>query len=270
MDDNAAGDLDMTEELPFRDESLEKRMQILDRIDSGQISADEGLRLLSELEPEQSAETETTPLPLSEAPALPGAEPYEPGSAANNWDPPSEPAGQTSAETAQAVTGDLYRQPEVLPGQHPFNSEDFARWHRYWMIPLWVGVGITVFGGLLMYWAMESAGFGFWFLCAAVPFAIGVLCMVIAAQSRTAHWLHLRVRQRPGERPQNIAISFPIPIGLTAWFFRTFRHRIPGLENVPQDIDQLILAVRDGTSPETPLYIEVDEGDGERVEIYIG
>ena len=36
-------------------------------------------------------------------------------------------------------------------------------------------------------------------------------------------------------------------------------------------LDEVILVLSDSTTPEVPLYAEVDEGDvGERVEIYIG
>jgi len=139
------------------------------------------------------------------------------------------------------------------------------------MIPLWIGVGITVLSGMLMYWALQSAGVGFWFICAIIPFVIGVLVMAMGAQSRTARWLHLRVQQPPGERPQRIAISFPLPIGLTSWFFRTFRHRIPGMDSVPENIDEILNAMRDSTSPENPIYIRVDDDeDGDKVEIFIG
>jgi hypothetical protein len=262
IDENIAGDIDASGETLPPDEHLLQRMQILDRIDSGQISTDEGLRLLDELDMEyDTALQATSPVP-PENPSVAFESTAADGSTV--WETRAQGAASVAPEIAGAV------KPEVIPTQRPFDSEDFARWRRYWMIPLWIGAGITVIGSILMAWAMNSGGFGFWFLCASLPFAVGVLLMVIAAQSRTAHWLHIRVRQPPGERPQKIAISFPIPIGLAAWFFRTFRHRIPGMEGVPQNIDELILAVRDGTTPDNPLYIEVDEDDGERVEIYIG
>jgi hypothetical protein len=34
-------------------------------------------------------------------------------------------------------------------------------------------------------------------------------------------------------------------------------------------MDEVIIAL-EKTSPEAPFYVEVDEGDGERVEVYIG
>jgi hypothetical protein len=96
-----------------------------------------------------------------------------------------------------------------------------------------------------------------------------VVLIVMSWGSRTARWLHVRVRQRPGEWPQNIAFSFPIPLRMTAWFLRVFGDFIPGLHGT--SVDELIVALGDSTSPENPLYIEVeDDEDGERVEVFIG
>jgi hypothetical protein len=243
------------------DEPLD-RMKILDMIGSGQISAEEGLRLLAELPEKDEAEA------LQPAPGAhedPSVQPeHQPPAAqpAGEFIPETEPApGEPGPESGQPV------EPEIL---HKSPPPDFSKWQRYWMIPLWVGLGVTIFGALLVAWALESSGLGFWFLCASIPLAVGVIILVIGAQSRTARWLHLRVRQSPGERPQNIAISMPLPIGLASWFFRTFRGVIPGLDQVPVNIDEVLTAVRDSTDSENPMYIEVDEDDGEKVQIYIG
>jgi hypothetical protein len=56
---------------------------------------------------------------------------------------------------------------------------------------------------------------------------------------------------------------------MTAWFFRVFGGKIPGLQDT--SVDELIMALGDSTNPENPLYIEVeDDEDGERVEVFIG
>ncbi len=159
---------------------------------------------------------------------------------------------------------------EVLPPAAPYAPPaDAQKWKRWWMLPVWIGVGITVFGGLFMYLALRSSGIGFWFVCASTPFILGVLVIAVAWGSRNAPWLHLRVRQAPGERPEKIAFSMPLPVRPAAWFLRTFGRWIPGLQD--QSYDELILAVGDKTSPDNPLYIVVDEEDtGEKVEIYIG
>ncbi len=114
-----------------------------------------------------------------------------------------------------------------------------------------------------------SSGFGFWFVCATLLLLFGLLVMLLAWQSRTAPWLHLRIEQKPGERPQRIAFSFPIPIQPAVWFVRVFGNRIPSLRNT--SLDEVLLAVGETTSSENPISIQVDEGeDGEKVEIYIG
>jgi len=159
----------------------------------------------------------------------------------------------------------------VLPSRPdtPEVREDIRKWKRWWVIPLWIGAAVTVIGGLLMFWAYTAGGFGFWFACAWFPFLLGVGILALAWGSRTAPWLHVRVQQAPGEKPQKIAISFPIPVHLTAWGLRTFGHHIPHMENT--SLDEVILALKDVARDETPLFVDVDEGeDGERVQVFIG
>jgi len=168
----------------------------------------------------------------------------------------ADPASQAVIEPL-APTG-----PATLP-------DDARKWKRWWMVPVWIGVGITVFGGLFMYLALQSSGIGFWFVCASTPFILGLLVIVLGWGSRNAPWLHLRVQQPPGEKPERIAFSMPLPIRPAAWFVRTFGRWIPSMKEY--SIDEMILAVGDKTSPENPLYIVVDEDEtGEKVEIYIG
>lgn len=236
-----------------------ERMRILELIDSGQITAEEGLRLLAALPTEE----ETSSLAFDDEPDSAEINIGAPESASTGqMGGTPEPGAETPAGArAEAVEA------EVLPENKP---PDFERWRQYWLIPFWIGVGITIFGGLMMGLVLQSSASGFWFFCATIPFLIGVLVMFIGWQSRRARWLHLRVKQSPGERPQNIRISLPLPVGLTAWFMRTFRNRIPGMESVPENVDQMLYAVRDGTSAENPIFIKVDDEDGEQVEIYIG
>ena len=138
------------------------------------------------------------------------------------------------------------------------------------MWPMAMGIVITFFGALLLYWAYSAAhGLSVWFFCASPPFAFGVLLMALAAASRTAKWIHVRVNNTKGDEPRRVAISFPLPIGPAAWFLRTFRGYIPKLKDTA--VDELILALGETTSADNPLYVEVDEGEnGEQVQVYIG
>jgi hypothetical protein len=220
--------------------SEEERRQVLEMVQSGMITAEQGLELLKALQEEE----DSVP-PMIEA-----------GAAASNA---PEAADTTEAEDLP---------PSSRSGPPADLGKSAKKWRNYWWIPLWIGVGITTISAIFMYLAYEANGFSFWFACTWFPFLLGVLIMALAASSRTARWLHVRIQQEPGEHPQKIAFSFPIPIRLTSWFLRTFRHTIPGLNEVPK-MDEMFTALENVT-PEEPFYVEVDEGDGERVEVYIG
>ena len=143
---------------------------------------------------------------------------------------------------------------------------------RLWQIPLWIGIGVTIFGGWLVYWVMQESGMGFWFYCSWLPFLFGVLLIGIAWGSRTSRWLHVRVQRKPGsEGPKNISLSFPLPLRFTSWAIRTFGHNIRDLEKTA--VDEVVQALEQSVNSDAPLYVEVDEDDDddvEHVQVYIG
>jgi hypothetical protein len=250
-------------------EDKSENMRILEMIESGKISVEEGVGLLAALGGgDEPAVDEAASLVagISLANRAPGsAESSEPI-------PDPSPIWSSSAEVLDGGQNiAVSSTPQILVDNPPAEPPPEAqKWRRWWIIPLWVGVGLSVVGAVLLYAAVQSTGgVNFWFFCAGVPFTLGVLAIILAWQSRTSPWLHLRVQQAPGESPQRIAISMPLPTRLIAWFLRTFGHKIPSMDG--QDLDQIILAVGRNASPENPIYIQVDEGEnGEKVEIYIG
>jgi hypothetical protein len=279
-----------------------ERLKILEMIDNGLISVDEGVDLLKALDQRQ-IEPGSVAGSIEELPENPGLVVdnekvvfSEPAPASQN---PPEVTSSEEVAPEEEIVGEVgfeeqsADQPEPTmnfdaessqsseqvhaPQAEPALEEEFTspkidpnmlKWKGFWWIPFWAGVGVTIISTSLMYYAWFKGGFGFWFACTWFPFMLGVAVMALAYASRTARWLHVRVHQKPGEKPQNIAISLPIPLRLTAWFFRTFKGRIPQMGNT--GIDELIMAL-EATNPETPFYVEVDEGEnGERVEVYIG
>lgn len=236
----------------------EERLQILDMIASGQISAQQGVELLSALDEEEAQQAESVSTPDAALPQSTASVPAE----ASTTEPAAPTPPSSSGMAAPVAPGATDNQPEDLP----FNPR-LKKWQGWWRIPLGIGVIATVLTGLLMYSIYNASGFGFWFACSWFPFLLSVAILALAGASRSAHWLHVRVHQPPGQRPQNIAISFPIPLTLMAWFLRTFRSKIPKMEGV--NPDEMILALHHVT-PDKPFYVEVNEDDGERVEVYIG
>jgi hypothetical protein len=146
---------------------------------------------------------------------------------------------------------------------------DLLKWKRWWIIPALIGMGITLLSGMLMYATWNTHGFGFLFLLTWIPFAAGIAVLALAWGSRHSPWLHLRIQQKPGQKPHRIAFSFPIPIRLTAWGLRKFGHRIPQMDAT--GLDEVLIALKDTANEDAPLVIEVDEGeDGEKVQVIIG
>ena len=228
-----------------------ERTKILEMIAEGTISAQDGIKLLDALE-ETSVES-----PVQEDTA--GFEIPE-----ETMD--SEIPDDFGMHADEVLETDAVYQPDAAP--KPPDPEDMKKWKRFWVIPLWIGVGVTVIGGALMYSAFAASGIGFWFACAWFPFLIGVLLMAFAWGSRTAPWLHVRVHQRPGESPQKIAISFPLPIRLAGWGLRTFGHFIPNMEGV--DLESLLKAIDESAKGGTPFFVDVNDEDGEHVQVFIG
>jgi hypothetical protein len=228
---------------------------ILEMIESGRITPEEGLNLLQALGEAQDQDDDV--FAEGDQPEL-GAAP-EPVPAA-----PAPPAAPPSASAVAAA-------PDVVTAEPPAPElrPDFAHFRRIAMIPLWSGVIVTVLGGVLMYQVLQSRGLGFWFVCASTPFVLGLAVVILAWQARTARWLHLRIKQKEGERPRNINLSLPLPLRFIAWLLRVARGRIAGLDDT--SVDEIIIALGNSTNPDEPLYIHIDEtDDGEEVQIYIG
>jgi hypothetical protein len=230
-----------------------ERKKILEMIEQGVISAQDGVKLLDALD----GESEVSTLPEIEA----SPEVAQP--TVNFADEIPDDFGDAPEEVLEP---DAVYHPEPLP--QPPDTDEINKWKRWWVIPMWMGVGITVIGGALMYAAFARSGVGFWFACAWFPFMLGVLVMALAWASRTAPWLHVRVHQRPGETPQKIAISFPLPIRLAGWGLRTFGHYIPNMEGV--DLEGVMNAIDESAKDGTPFFVDVDDEDGERVQVFIG
>jgi len=244
-----------------------ERTKILEMIETGTITAEEGMTLLNVLSESSFPEAENDyvdglPENISAADSETELSDVLPG--------PDGEHLEIEFDESEMYAGEV----EVLPEQpkvEALGSEEINKWKRWWVIPLWIGAGITVLGGLLMFWAYRANDFqfGFWFACAWFPFLSGVGLLALAWGSRTTPWLHVRVHQKPGESPQKIAISFPIPIRLTAWGLRTFGHFIPHMDGT--SLDEVILALKDISTDEAPLFVDVDEGEyGEKVQVFIG
>lgn len=213
--------------------SVEEQRRILKMVEDGKISADEAMTLIRAIEQDSAGEG------LEVIEAAPGsghrAEPVE----------ASESSGASEFE------------------------EVAARARRFARIPLWIGVGITLLFAGLMYWALQSSGFGFWFYCLTFPFLFGVLIIALASGSGSSRWLFVDVRQKPGEKPGRITLGFPAPLGLVSWFFGNFGHHLHGMDR--EKAREIAGMIRMTGKSKSPLIVNAqDDEDGEQVTVYIG
>ena len=140
---------------------------------------------------------------------------------------------------------------------------------RFAMIPLWVGVILTVLSAWWMYSVQQNAGLNFWFFCLSMPFLLGILLIALGAGSGSSRWLYVNVdRSHQADWPKNITIALPLPLGLVGWFLKNFGSHIEGLKKTT--IDEVLMAVSMAKSVTEPLIIHVDDDGGERVQVFIG
>ena len=214
--------------------SAEEKKEILKMIEEGKITAEEAIELIKAIEADEAQ---------NEADAF-------------------------SAEASEDDTSDTTSQTQARERDANFNAiADRVR--GFWRIPLWIGIGITVLSGLWMLGAMQSAGFGFWFYCSWLPLLLGIFIITLVAGSRKSHWLFVKVKQSPGEKPENITFGFPLPLRLSAWLLRTFGGMIPGMENVV-GVEEILETLADTPVGDSALIVDVKDDDGEEVQVFIG
>lgn len=208
----------------------EERSHILRMVADGKITAEEGVTLLRALEEAQHEE---------------------------------EGVANQSAQfvVEKGVMG------ESESGPTPARLRDAAR--RLWHIPLWVGVAAVILSGWGMYTLLAAHYLNFWFYCLIAPFLLGVGLIALAVNSRTARWLVVDIRQKPGAKPGRIFFGFPLPLKCLAWGARTFGRNIPDAERA--NVSAAVEMLESGLSDDEPLLIHTGEDeDGTSVQVYLG
>jgi hypothetical protein len=183
--------------------------------------------------------------------------------------------GRISAEEGVQLLG-LVTEPqppddgaEVGQGQTTPTGDDTARpvpdARRYWVYPLWGGALLMVLGGAVISGSRsQERGGGWTWLCGWAPLVLGVLVVTLSVWARTAHWMHLSVK----DKEDHISLSFPVPLRLGGAVLRLASHFVPQLRGTI--VDEAVSALQDELDSGQPVSIEVqDEEEGEQVHIEI-
>ncbi len=137
-------------------------------------------------------------------------------------------------------------------------------WRRVWVYVLAGGLLLATLAVVFTVPIAQGRRHAGWLACTVPLLIFGALAAGLTWWSRTARWLHVRVR----EEEQRISISLPLPLRTAAWALRLARPWAPQLKDTA--VDELILSLAEADVEEEILIVEVDEGEGEQVEVRIG
>ncbi len=155
---------------------------------------------------------------------------------------------------------------EELPAAGPGDEiplPDLGWWQHAWLIPLGIGVAITSLSAWLLSWGYMNERM-FWFYCSWLPLLLGIFVLMLGAWSRQARWAHVRIRSKDGTR---ISVSAPLPARFAGWVLRFLTPRVPALKEKHLEALPVILDAL-GSSHE-PIFVDVDDEDGDQVRVYI-
>jgi hypothetical protein len=133
-----------------------------------------------------------------------------------------------------------------------------------WAVPLAGGFVLLAVAGLLTAVLVQGGTRLGWLACTLPLMLFGTLVAILAWWSRTARWLHLYVR----EEGTPLRLSLPLPLRLSAWVLRWARRWVPQLQET--GVDEVIMALAEMDVEGNVLLVEVDDGEEEQVQIYIG
>ena len=171
---------------------------------------------------------------------------------------------ETSAASPSAPVAEAAALQELASEPSPSAGPPRA-WQLIWVYPMIGGFVLLAGMGVLTATLVQGGRALGWLACTIPLMILGTLVAVLAWWSRTARWLHLSVRGKD----QNIRLSFPLPLRLTAWVLRFVRPWIPQLRDTA--VDEVILSLADADLGDGVLSVEVnDEEEGEEVRVYIG
>lgn len=139
-----------------------------------------------------------------------------------------------------------------------------AGWQQIWIYPLVGGIALLAVMGYFTDQVVDSGEKLGWLACTVPLMILGGLVVLLAWWSRGARWLHLRVR----DEGKQIKISLPLPLRLAAWLVRLSRPWVPQFRDTA--VDELILSLEEMDSEEGILVVQVDEGEEEQVQVFIG
>jgi hypothetical protein len=172
-------------------------------------------------------------------------------------------------DNGEALSGEIVTSQEIQDAKPHTPPPDLSRFKRWWRIPLFVAAGSAILSGaglILMYQSTEQVAL-LGYLCIWSIFIIALFVSVIILMARRSTWLYINVEEKGGHR---FAFGMPMPLGLVNWSFKAARPFVPDKQAVHLETASAFVSVMKDDPDSNPIVIDVDDEDGDRVQVYIG
>lgn len=174
--------------------------------------------------------------------------------------------GRITVEEAERLLDALQRPADrgaVRAGSPP----EPVRLRRHWEVPFLVGLLLLALASL----GISLAGSPWLVILAWLVLVVAVVLMVVGWLSQWSPWVHVRLSPRHGPR---IAFSLPLPLPLISWGLGLAYPLLKRLDNGKTAeylaLSRALLDALHGTSSTDPITIDIEDEDGDTVQIHLG
>ncbi len=168
-------------------------------------------------------------------------------------------------EEALPAAGDGSPAPAPAPARAPDDviaPGPAPRFRRYWEVPFAVGLILLGLAGVCV-----SSVSDVLLLCGWSAFVVAAIIALAGWWSRSAAWVHVRIRESDGDR---LSFSLPLPMGLAGWGLGLAQRYVDDDTRANLDVAAGLLDMFRAADSNEPMTVEIDEEDGDYILVHIG
>lgn len=178
-------------------------------------------------------------------------------------------AAISADDQVEPLSGAVIEAPEIQDAKPHSPPPDLSRFRRWWQIPLFIALGsaiVTGAGLILMYQSTEQIAL-LGFMCIWSIFLIAFFASLLLLLARRSTWFYIKVEEKDGSR---FAFGMPMPLGLVNWSIKVASPFVPDKQAAHLETASAFVSVMKDDPEVVPIVIDVDDEDGDKVQIYIG
>lgn len=143
-------------------------------------------------------------------------------------------------------------------------TPNMDQFRRHWEIPFAIGIILVGTGGI----CISSGGPGLLVFCGWTIFLVALLITLLGLWSRTSPWVHIRIREHDGNR---FSLSLPLPpYGFLEGILHFSKRFVDKETDQNLDLAISFLSTIKDNPPDEPISIDIDDEDGDKVQVFVG